>query len=353
MISKEMITFNIADIHNGESKTTAKHIYINMKEYLLQLPKLTHMFVCGDFTHRQLTASSEEYQYTKKTFLLIVNYCIEKNIKLRFIEGTPSHDYRQVETLSLSVPPKCDFKYYKDVHIEYDKDYGAYILYVPDEMGDDRLDVLTKIKNKMLELNITKVDIAVMHGSFIFHMPGKTSYLIEDFNFVEYFIVIGHNHTKSIVGNIITPGSYERNFYGEEESKGGYLIKISPFHKDLTIRFIENINSHILDTIDLTDCDMTNASIKLLNKINGYKSQYLRVDITNNSLIDKNVLIKLAKDNNIKLEIKNKKDKTINKNLILDTKFEDLNINRNNIIKLINSEINDGNDYFELLKDLI
>jgi hypothetical protein len=354
-VKKEIRSLNIADIHSGESKTNAQHVYNVIKNYLdKECESLTHIFVCGDFTHRQLTASSEDWQWTKKTFLHIVFFCINHNIKLRFLEGTPSHDYRQVETLALSVPDACDFKYFKTIDIEYDEEYGCHILYVPDEMGETSIDVITEVKSKMSELGIAKVNIAIMHGSLEYHMFGKKSYKIEDLDFVTGYVSIGHNHTTSVVGAIITPGSLDRNFFGEESEKGGYVVKLSPFYDTPTIRFKPNKISHRLDTLDFTSVNTEDAILRLTSFIKSYPSKFLRIDITGNSEIDKGVLISTAKECGIHLEVKNKKEPSETTKLALETTIEDKQITRENIVGMLKEELGDGADkYIDLIMEIV
>lgn len=353
-MNKEVRMLCLSDIHIGESKTTAEHTFKSVCGMLTpEVSDVTHLVVSGDFTHRQLTASSEEYQYAVKTFQYLLRFCQDNNIKLRFLEGTPSHDFKQVETLSLMCDAyDVDFKYFSSIEIEYDAEYDMTILYVPDEMGDTAIDVVSEIHRKMELKCLDTVTCAVMHGSFLYHMPGKTSYQIEDFQFVEWFIVIGHNHTKSIVGNICTPGSLERNFFGEEGNKGGYIITISPLLDKALFYFIENTNSHRLDTLDFTESDTESAVKRLTQFLKDYPSKYLRIDVTGNEQIETSILQQITKEYEVKLEIKKKKQEEKH-TLTLDVTFEDLQINTENITELILKEIGrDTQEYRDAIEHI-
>jgi len=252
----QMISYIVvSDIHLGHQKTPTKHIVINLLSNLLteENKVLDIIFIAGDIFHRLLDLNSNDSHEIIYFFRSLLHYCSINNIKLRVLEGTPSHDWQQSKIL-LRLNDTCDLKYINILDIEYMPDLNINILYIPDEWNNDHSSIEKEINAKLIEYNISKVDIAIMHGQFKYQTLGKMHvgfYYNEEYfnNIVKYYIHIGHYHTYSYNGKIIAEGSFDRLSHGEEEDKG--YVKAYIDNNICNYEFIINKNAFIYKTINV------------------------------------------------------------------------------------------------------
>lgn len=87
------------------------------------------------YSRKALLTYSIEYMLSMEWLFQLVKFCSVNNIKLRLLEGTPSHDNRQGKIMPKLLKDwnlNIDFKYIQDIEIEYDLVNNIHILYVPD-----------------------------------------------------------------------------------------------------------------------------------------------------------------------------------------------------------------------------
>ena len=90
---------NIQDLHFGHRDTERMYNELSIvKEYLLN-NEVHILNINGDYFDRKLTASEPAIFYAVTFFSELVDICKEKNIKLRVLQGTRSHDLNQTSTL--------------------------------------------------------------------------------------------------------------------------------------------------------------------------------------------------------------------------------------------------------------
>lgn len=267
----------VSDIHLGHNVNRTPYIVDNLRkffrDYYKDISNVQAIFIAGDIFDKLLPNSSGDYLLATEWLTELIVYCKSNKTKLRILEGTPSHDWKQAKVISTIISKlgiEIDFKYIDTLCIEYMKDVEKYILYVPDEYKQDANDTLKEVKEKLKELSIDQVDIAIMHGAFKYQLPmvnlisshDESSYL----ELVKYYINIGHIHTPSVFERILAQGSFDRLAHGEEENKGAMLVTISDV--DSTYKFLVNKNSMIFKTIKFEDEEIDVICNKVRNELN-------------------------------------------------------------------------------------
>ena len=253
--------------------------------------ELDIIFIAGDLFDTLMDMSGGEIHEIQIWAGRLMYFCARHDIRLRVLEGTPSHDWKQAKTLNtvaqLTEHP-LNFRYIDSLEIETIEDLGNLnILYVPDEWSSSTELTLKQVKELLYSKGLVDVDIAIMHGAFSYqmkHIPGKhqTHNEAEYLSLVRYYISIGHIHSFSVCDRIIAQGSFDRLAHGEEEAKGGVVITLDPSNENSFV-FIENKGAKGFKTITLKSKDLDKC--------------YKQIDkIVSNMQVDDYVRIKAAKD---------------------------------------------------------
>lgn len=243
---KRLVT--ISDIHFGALKTPSEHIYANLKKYFLPVLQDNDLLViCGDIFDRNLSLSNYSAHLTIQFFVELFKIAESKNITLRIVRGTFSHDRNQISSIVSLYKSKhfsFDFKYFDVISYEYLKKYNLRCIYIPDDLSfKSSLEVIQHIKSRISKLGWDKVDYVFCHGSFkhIFppslkHYP-RITFEYEQFkDIVKKYVICGHIHVPSTHKNIIYTGSFDRLIHGEKGKKGFFIFDIN---KD-SYQFVEN-----------------------------------------------------------------------------------------------------------------
>lgn len=364
---------HLTDIHFGHNKVSTLHIAGNITTMILDNERdiaknIDILFLGGDEFEDLLTVDSEDFKVAIDFFVFLSKFCARNKIKIRCIEGTNSHSYKQMKTVASVImsEPNIDFKYIEDLDIEYIPDLDINVLYVPDELNGNNSEITTKqIKKLLFSKKIEKVDVAVTHGFYTYHLPmvkSKSAHIEEEFlSFTKHFIYNGHIHTHSVYDRIITTGGPDRTRHGEEEDKGMIfsIIDTKDSNKDM-YRFIVNKNAKIFKTIKVETDSLIELKELLKKELRNIpRESYIRLHVTDENNLIKNNLLELKKTfkHYIFTEEKISKSKiSIMDNKLLEKKtIETINIDRNNIIPLIMDRVGDkviGNDIMELEKEL-
>lgn len=252
----------ISDVHLGHRRNPTSRIIENLKAFTDNLPKgLDIFFIAGDLFDRLLDNSMPDGIEISLWLHHLLLYCAKHRIRLRILEGTPSHDWRQSSMIGsiryISGVP-VDVEYISALHIEKIDELGISILYVPDEWDVDPNNTYKQVKGLMHDLSLSQVDIAIMHGQFTYQIPNAPATVprhSEDLylGIVKHYIHIGHVHTHSYFDRIVAQGSFDRLAHGEEEPKGGVYVNIrrNDSYVDRSYTFIENPNALIFKTINV------------------------------------------------------------------------------------------------------
>lgn len=271
---KKVKILSLGDIHLGHPNNKTDYIVNSLQQYFKKNIKLfknlTHIELTGDLFHKALLSYSSEYIQSMAWLFELVMFCSKNNIKLRILEGTPSHDNNQGKLLvdlikKWEIP--IDFRYISDIEIEYDSDYNIHVLYVPDRNDKPASERFKIIKRKMLDLKIKQVDFAFMHGVFKYQLPiqSEETHDMDDFlEIVKYYIVINHIHIPSVYDRILGPGSFERLNHNEEEDKGGIYVEVGD--NDARFIFIKNEFARLFKTFRIESNLKLDKILKDLHK---------------------------------------------------------------------------------------
>ena len=351
MIKKNITYLSVSDIHTGHTTISTErlieglnHIYLDNKKLFNQLDVF---FIGGDITDRLLASNSKEYMMTINWLTSLLSLCGKYDVKVRILEGTPSHDWKQASALVGIVKESgidVDFKYIDTVSVEVMPDLGLSVLYVPDEANDNPNDTLLEVKEAISAVGLTKVDLGIMHGQFPHQLPDielHSSHNPDEYlKLVERYIHIGHIHKFSVFDRIISNGSFGRLAHNEEEAKGYVLGYLTPNGNDKFI-FVENKYAEIFRTVKIKSRNINEVINQLKNITKKYKRLIcLRLDIPKDNPVRSELLLIRSKVPAFKITLKTIKEKkteeTIKDKL---TKGQYLSITPANISSLMRDEV--------------
>lgn len=264
---------SISDVHLGNIRTPAEFILDNLERELFngRLVGLQLFVIAGDLFDRQL-----EYNHPASGRILLfvdrlMQECSTHNVKLRVLEGTPSHDNKQNkifdDVYSLG-KYSCDMKYVSTLMVEYIPDWDMRILYVPDKIRTTVNEIYQDTLRIFDSLKIETVDLAIMHGAFSHQLPAMAKEVHDPISWlklVKHWILVGHIHQHSILDRIAAQGSFDRIAQGEESAKGflmGTLNLKGDSSKD-QIYFIENKGAKKYVTINCTNLPVDKSLSKI------------------------------------------------------------------------------------------
>ena len=84
-----------SDVHLGHPRTTTEEIIDHLNAFFNDFTNFTDLdaiFIAGDLFDRLLDNHSDEYHRIVIWCAKLLQFCVKHNIKLRVLEGTPSHD---------------------------------------------------------------------------------------------------------------------------------------------------------------------------------------------------------------------------------------------------------------------
>lgn len=269
----------ISDVHLGHKKTKTKYIVSNLYKLFedfspkSKLSKIQAIFVAGDLFDRLLEHTSHDYVEVLVFISKLFRFCISNKIVLRFLEGTPSHDwkqYRALRPMASLIEDGLDFRYVDQLEIEYIESLKLNVLYVPDEWRSSSAETLAEVKGLLKAKGLEQVDIAMMHGMFKYQVQGiplKDHALAAVHDEQEYLAIvkrhinIGHVHVFSFFERIVAQGSFDRISHGEESPKGCVLMSLGKTKADDTFNFIENKQAMIYKTVRIAGLSVEAAML--------------------------------------------------------------------------------------------
>lgn len=352
-MQKPIVIYTGSDFHLFHPKTPTKKICDEIRKYILSIEDADIFIIAGDFFDRLSTIPKEESAEAEIIIYEILKWAKEKDVLVRVLEGTPSHDWKQsrwftrINTLS---GIHADVGYFDTLDIEYIKRYDLHVLYIPDEW-DEPDNTLDQVKRLMISKGLEQVDIAVMHGQFHYQLPhvarapkhNEEEYL----KLVKYFITIGHVHKHSTLDRIFAQGSFSRLAHGEEEPKGFYRFVIHPDGL-LESNFIENKDALLYITIDITDLSVEESYRYIEERLQSIpEMQHVRIQAYSDHPVLKNIdtLIKRYPLYRWSSKIEKRKEEILEREEIIFQEYQPLVIHENNIKDLLRDRlINKGID---------
>lgn len=275
MKAPEIECIDISDVHLGHPHTHTDRIIERLDRMLTELFKTKRrrfLFVSGDFFDRLLNVPSSPIKHIQTYIVHLLRQCKAYNVKLRVLEGTPSHDWKQnylFIQLNEDAQIHADVRYYDSLSIDYEEEEGLYILYVPDEWDEDTKETERQVASLLEEKGLQQVDLAIMHGMFAFqvpenlhkHLPLHDQTVYEQW--VKSLIVIGHHHRHRSNGKVVVPGSFDRLAHGEEEPKGLITFTLKP-KGTVNVTFHENQEAEQYLSVPLEE-DSAEAALEKLH----------------------------------------------------------------------------------------
>jgi hypothetical protein len=308
----------INDLHFGNNKNKTSNIINNFwnffKENHNTLIHIDVLFIAGDTFDKLLSTTSDDFLLSNTFLLELSIVCLKNKIKLRILEGTPSHDVKQAKILENTLQTlmvDVDFKYFSEISIENINDNN--VLYVPDLMHINQNELMNDINVVLKQNNLSQVDIAIIHGSFSYQLPNvkNINFLSENFflKIVQGYIHVGHIHTFSVFNRIISTGSFDRISHGEEEDKGCIYVDLNEVTGGNSFVFLKNTNAMLFKTFNVSEeTDVNQLAETIKNSIDSNKPHEIRLKTVNEQQkLDS--LSKLLSNYNIKMSIS--KDKHI------------------------------------------
>ena len=249
--------------------------------------------IAGDYYDTKLSMASAHSVYSVRAFSDLIKKCEDLGIKVRQIKGTNSHDpENQLKNLAqIANSSKCDYKLYLTVD-EEDLFPGVKVLYIPEEYMEDKDVYYSDFMG-----NKNHYQAIFGHGmfeetNFSSKEKFKTMKKYPIFNskqmeeICEGPIVFGHIHTKQRIRERIQyTGSLVRSRFGEEESKGIYIVNYNIDTKETEFTFIENEITTKFDTIEIQADNsvfsmLINEQVNYFKKlVNDFKRDKLRIKI--------------------------------------------------------------------------
>lgn len=359
----------LSDIHFGHNINKTCSIIENLDIFFNTNAKLFKdlniIFLAGDVFDRLLGNNNKDYIYAIRWLTDLLVYCTKKDVTLRVLEGTPSHDWQQMQVLDTIITRlglNIDYKYINTLCIEHMDKYNLDVLYLPDEYKHKADDTWKDVQKLLVEHKLQQVDIAIMHGQFTYQLPVLLPSSHNEHNYlsiVKYYINIGHIHTHSVKDRILAQGSFDRLAHGQEEDKGGILVTLDDNPR---WEFIVNKKAMAFNTYKFD----SSSTMEDIHKVLTEAKKKLPAGSNIRVILKDNNLVGITEDMrksypmfNIKIEKTTQADKQV-KILEDNHVVHGFAITKDNIVDLLNQEIGKYNFskeelvvYKRLLKEIL
>lgn len=163
--SRKLRIGETGDVHLGHHNTLTSHV---LKALYKAFPDnaetgdLDMIIIAGDLYDRLVMHSEVVLiDQIRRWFFWFLSMCKRRDIVVRILEGTPSHDWKQsanVISENEIATIGADVKWVDTLSIEYIERFGINILYVPDEWRVETDDVWKDVVQALTEKGLEKVD---------------------------------------------------------------------------------------------------------------------------------------------------------------------------------------------------
>jgi DNA repair exonuclease SbcCD nuclease subunit len=323
----------ISDLHLGNPRMRiTKHIreiefwFNTHRDDIIDTDML---IISGDLFDRLLTIG-EETKHIFSFFRRLDTFCNDNDIIIVELEGTISHDFKQGRSIQ-HLFSKSEFLYVDDISVHTFNINGTTMnaLFVPDSLELTSEEYTQKAKEVLVDNNITKVDLSIMHGMMKHHIDLPTVEVLEQefFSNISDIVIIGHNHRYQKWNNIYTPGSLSRDRHGEEDDKGGLIVDLDKG----SVKRLINKHTSVYVTYKVDDFKDMKSLLKSVFKDQPTNSNIAIVGDKGSKDYESEIKLQASAYN---IVFKGKKTKVIDDKIITDVPIID-NINNGNIKKLL------------------
>jgi DNA repair exonuclease SbcCD nuclease subunit len=315
---------NIQDLHFGHKDTERMYNELSIvREYLLN-NEVHILNINGDYFDRKLTASEPATLYAVNFFSELVEICKEKNIRMRVLQGTRSHDLNQISTLFQHYlnDPDLDLRF---IHtVEEEQLLGLDVLYIPEEYPEDSEEYYGEFKKREYSMinghgtwDFVAFENQIEHGAQTNTLSAPIFMYSEWKDAVKNgFISFGHIHGRNQYGQkIFYSGSFTRWNYVEPSDKGFITWWYDTDKKTYKVEFVDNALAPSFEAIsvksifegkDLAKLSLEEVSLALNLAIERYDN--VRIDLSGLSEEKIKILKKSLSDNpKVKTEVRQKK----------------------------------------------
>lgn len=327
-MNSKITILSFSDVHLGNRKTSTTHIIDNLRREFADSPAMDDVdiiFIAGDLFDRSLNLSDNDVYEIFSWMGYLLKVCAKRNVILRILEGTPSHDWKQsrlINAVNKNMDIEVDVKFVPTLSVEYIPSLDINVLYVPDEWSSNNDDTWMQVLRLLDEHNLKTVDFAIMHGNFEHQLPEHVvvnSHKVDRYSeIVERYVLIGHVHNTSQHENVLAPGSFDRIAHGEEGAKGYFRLEVNRDGDDY-IKFVENKNAKIYRTIDCREMNIEDAINKISNEVDKIPpDSHIRVWATAKDVVSESIGALKAKYPTIVWSSKVETTKSKNKEILED-----------------------------------
>lgn len=289
----------ISDVHLGHRKTPTYAIISELEHYIVNpvsMSQIDLLNITGDLFDRLLNLPFNDVGIIHLFFIKLLTLAKQFNVKVRVLEGTPSHDWKQSKLLvqiNDNNAIGADLHYATELSIVEDTSLNLTIGYIPDEWSTGPEAATKEFLELMRTYGHRRIDLLLMHGMFSFQVPPNVkipSYDPDVFaDLVRYMIFIGHDHKFKTYKNIIVPGSTSRLAHNEEAAKGFIITDI--VDGVVQNHFVENTLATRYLTLNLTEVS-DEESVELIEQAIGSLSErqaYLKLKMSATTTLRKYV----------------------------------------------------------------
>lgn len=289
MMNSRLRIAELSDVHLGHHKTPAHHIISNLNRAFPDndtTGQLDIIWIAGDLFDRMLNLPSDSVSAITNWASKFLMMCKRRDILVRVLEGTPSHDWKQAKLLidiNEGSNINADLKYFTELSIEYIDKFGINVLYVPDEWRTKNEQTWDEVQLLLQKHNLDKVDFSIMHGCFNYQVPVNLRDMFETheeanyLSITRYLVFIGHIHQYSQYDRILSAGSFDRLTHGEEGDKGHIRAVVEP-NGIYKAEFIVNEGAMVYKSLDYTKINLDDVYRQLDNLLPHLpKNSHIRV----------------------------------------------------------------------------
>ena len=350
MRSSKLRVAEVSDIHLGHPNTPTKETIDKLD---LAFPdknetgELDIIFMAGDVFDRLMHVPDESVLEARLWINRFLRMCARRDIVVRVLEGTPSHDWGQselFESINRIGQIEADVVYQDKLCIEHIERFDIHVLYVPDEWEFETDETWRQVTQLLQDHGLEKVDFAIMHGAFSYQFPAHLDIPTHSeeryLSVVRHYIFIGHVHTHSTYDRILAGGSFDRLCHGEEEPKGHLRATIRAKGDD-EILFVPNDLAKRYVTINCHGLAIDEALTHIEQQIDLPVDSHVRIQANKEDPIVSSLDTLKKQYPQFHWSSKISTDKTSARETLVDqrAKYKGIDINRENIANLVKERL--------------